>query len=108
MKKEEKQGETTIFRYQSADEILKIIQSGIGEEEAKAAHKPQKKTEEKYDAVQSDFTAPKRKIGIRDEPEESGLIGIYSPIHRVCTLFRRKNIGKSSDSLYQHGRIFGK
>ena len=42
MKKEEKQGETTIFRYQSADEILKIIQSGIGEEEAKAAHKPQK------------------------------------------------------------------
>ena len=35
MKKEEKQGETTIFRYQSADEILKIIQSGIGEEEAK-------------------------------------------------------------------------
>ena len=38
------------------------------EEEAKAAHKPQKKTEEKYDAVQSDFTAPKRKIGIRDEP----------------------------------------
>lgn len=55
MKKEEKQGETTIFRYQSADEILKIIQSGIGEEEAKAAHKPQKKTEEKYDAVQSDF-----------------------------------------------------
>ena len=43
MKKEEKQGETTIFRYQSADEILKIIQSGIGEEEAKAAHKPQKK-----------------------------------------------------------------
>lgn len=32
MKKEEKQGETTIFRYQSADEILKIIQSGIGEE----------------------------------------------------------------------------
>ena len=37
MKKEEKQGETTIFRYQSADEILKIIQSGIGEEEAKAA-----------------------------------------------------------------------
>lgn len=83
MKKEEKQGETTIFRYQSADEILKIIQSGIGEEEAKAAHKPQKKTEEKYDAVQSDFTAPKRKIGIRDEPEESGLIGIYSPIHRI-------------------------
>lgn len=77
MKKEEKQGETTIFRYQSANEILKIIQSGIGEEEAKAAHKPQKKTEEKYDAVQSDFTAPKRKIGIRDEPEESGLIGIY-------------------------------
>lgn len=83
MKKEEKQGETTIFRYQSANEILKIIQSGIGEEEAKAAHKPQKKTEEKYDAVQSDFTAPKRKIGIRDEPEESGLIGIYSPIHRI-------------------------
>ena len=37
MKKEEKQGETTIFRYQSANEILKIIQSGIGEEEAKAA-----------------------------------------------------------------------
>lgn len=113
MKKEEKQGETTIFRYQSADEILKIIQSGIGEEEAKAAHKPQKKTEEKYDAVQSDFTAPKRKIGIRDEPEESGLIGIYSPIHRIgktefALCLGEKNIGKSSDSLYQHGRIFGK
>lgn len=70
MKKEEKQGETTIFRYQSANEILKIIQSGIGEEEAKAAHKPQKKTEEKYDAVQSDFTAPKRKIGMRQLQEK--------------------------------------
>ena len=47
MKKEEKQGETTIFRYQSANEILKIIQSGIGEEEAKAAHKTAEKNRRK-------------------------------------------------------------
>ena len=74
------------FAEKAEIEILLIAEdcvSEIGEEEAKAAHKPQKKTEEKYDAVQSDFTAPKRKIGIRDEPEESGLIGIYSPIHRI-------------------------
>ena len=47
MKKREKQGETTIFRYQSADEILKIIQSGIGEEEAKNEHKTQEKNRRK-------------------------------------------------------------
>lgn len=82
MKKAEKQGEIMIFRYQSAEEILKIIQSGIGEE-SWIENKMPEKAEKEHPVTGNDFIAEKGKIRIRDEPEARGLIGVYSPIHRI-------------------------
>lgn len=66
--------ERRIFRYQSAETILENIRRGMRNEPE------QKKRKENKNNEPGKIKGQER---IRDEPEAGGLIGIYSPVHRI-------------------------
>lgn len=74
-----------IFRYQSADQILLDIRNGLGETESgpsdflKTAVR-NRKDPEKISQVRC---GEKKKPRIRGDPGLRGLIGVYSPVHRI-------------------------
>lgn len=63
--------ETAVFRYQSAGQILSVIRSGL------TGGSPDRKM------FVEDIPEKKKVERIRDEPQIRGLIGVYSPVHRI-------------------------
>ena len=83
--------ETRVFRYQSADSILRDISRAAGRSAVLPDRKSEDKRSEERRGREAEGKNTKKKGGvkIRDEPPVDGkqivrgIIGIYSPIHRI-------------------------
>ncbi len=75
-KQQSEKDEISVFRYQSAGQIINIIEKGIQESGSGMIRKQ----------TISDGRVSIQKKGrerIRDEPQIRGMIGVYSPVHRI-------------------------
>lgn len=68
----EEEQERYVFRYQSADKLMEAARTPYRISEKRKVHAKRRKEEERYERPR-----------IRAEPEIKGLIGVYSPIHRI-------------------------
>lgn len=86
-------GHVSVFRYQSADNILKTISR---ETERKSSYNKERETVKIRDSPQTNklYITKKGENRIREEPVSGGLIGIYSPVHRIGKTKFALNLGK--------------
>ena len=69
----------SVYRYQSAGQIINIIENGIREYgSSESGNSWEQKMPDERVSIQK-----KGRERIRDEPQIRGMIGIYSPVHRV-------------------------
>lgn len=78
-KQQTEREEIPVFRYQSAGQIINIIENGIRESGSPESGRSwEQKIPDGRTAVQK-----KSRERIRDEPQIRGMIGVYSPVHRI-------------------------
>lgn len=94
--KQAEDGITFIYRYQAADRIVESIRSGLGTRPARQATRnrynkkartdeAERETLREAGSCESNAISQEKKKAhrIREEPSLRGLIGVYSPIHRI-------------------------